>query len=46
VWWFTPIIPATQEAELRGLKPEVHPGKNMRPYLKNNKSKKRTGSMA
>jgi hypothetical protein len=31
-----PAIPATQEAEERGLQSEVIPRKNVRPYMKNN----------
>jgi hypothetical protein len=42
-WWFMPIIPPTQKAEVGGLQFEAGPGKvSMRSYLKN-KLKAKTG---
>jgi hypothetical protein len=44
-WWLTPIILATQEAEIRPFK--ASPGKQFaRPYLKKVHHKKRAGVVA
>jgi hypothetical protein len=29
VWWFIPIIPATQEAEMEEIEVQVHPGQKV-----------------
>jgi hypothetical protein len=42
-WWNTPVIPATQEAEIRGLWLEASP---VRPYLEKYPSQKRAGGVA
>jgi hypothetical protein len=34
-WWHSPVIPATWEAEVRGLQSEAGPGESKRLYLKN-----------
>jgi hypothetical protein len=46
--WLTPIIPATQEAEIRRIKVGSQPGQIVHETLarKNPSQKKRTGGMA
>jgi hypothetical protein len=34
--WHAPVIPAKQEAQIRGLAVQAIPDINSRPYLKNN----------
>jgi hypothetical protein len=47
VWWYIPVIPATQEAEVGRSPFEAILGKvSMRPYLKNKLKQKRAGGMA
>jgi hypothetical protein len=45
VWWHTPIITATQEAEVGGLQSKASPGKSKRSYLENKLKAKGLGSM-
>jgi hypothetical protein len=43
VWRFMPVVSATWEAGVGGLRSETSPGKKWEPYLKNNlKTNKRT----
>jgi hypothetical protein len=41
--WFTPVIPATQKAEIRRTTVGGQPGQKTRPYLKNTQHKKGLG---
>jgi hypothetical protein len=45
VGWFILAIPATQEAEVGGSRPQASSGKSSRPYLKKQIKSKGTGSM-
>jgi hypothetical protein len=44
--WLTPIILATQEAEIRRIKVQSQPGEILRPYLKTSLHKNRSGIVA
>jgi hypothetical protein len=41
-WWFTPLIPATGEAEVGGSLCKASLGKSMRPCQKNKLKKKKS----
>jgi hypothetical protein len=46
-WWLSPVILATQEAEIRGSQFKASPGRQFtRPYLKKICHKKRAGGVA
>jgi hypothetical protein len=40
VLWLTPVIPATQDAEIRKISVQGQPRQKARPYLKNTQHKK------
>jgi hypothetical protein len=46
VWWYIPVIPASQEVEVGESWSEAEPSKNMRPYLKNKLKAKMSGVLA
>jgi hypothetical protein len=46
-WWLTPVILATQKAEIRRIRFKASPGKQfLRPNLENAKHKRRAGEVA
>jgi hypothetical protein len=46
-WWLTPVILATQEAEIRRISVQSHPGQIVHEILsQNNPSQKRAGGVA
>jgi hypothetical protein len=44
VWWYMPVIPATQEAGIVGLRSKAGQYKSGRPYLKNKLQAKGLGA--
>jgi hypothetical protein len=44
VWLYTPVIPATQEVEIGGLRSETCVSQSMRPYLKTKLKQKKLGT--